>query len=149
MSTTAAVFAALAATLYAAHQVADHVLGQTDRQAAGKSRPGWDGWRHNLAHVAQYHLVVAAMVTAAVLALDLPVSPLGAAAGLGVSAATHAVIDRRWPVRRLLNSTGSAEFARQGDPDQPPVGLNGVYLADQALHYGCLWAAALLMTLMS
>jgi hypothetical protein len=40
-TTTAATFAALLATLYAAHTLADHVLGQTDTQALSKAAPGW------------------------------------------------------------------------------------------------------------
>jgi hypothetical protein len=62
---TAALFAAVFATLYAGHMLADHVLGQTDRQALGKSAPGWRGWGWCLAHVAQYHLVLAAMLAVA------------------------------------------------------------------------------------
>lgn len=136
----AATFAAVAVTLAAGHQVADHVLGQTDRQAVGKAAPGWQGWRANLAHVAQYHAVLAAMLGAAWSLLDLSLSVGGVAAGLAVSVATHAILDRRWPVRWLLEHTGSAPFARLAGG-----GINGLYLADQALHYGCLWVAALLI----
>ncbi len=136
----AATFASIAATLYAAHQVADHVFGQTDRQAAGKAGDGWAGWRHNLCHVAAYHAVAAVMVAVAVVVLDVPVTATGAAAGLAVSAVSHAVLDRRWPVRWLLEHTGSTPFSRLAGG-----GLNGMYLADQALHYGCLWVAALLV----
>jgi hypothetical protein len=107
--------------------------------------PGWEGWRHDLAHVGLYHLVMAVMLTVTVGLLDLPVTFLGALAGLGFSAVTHAVIDRRWPVRRLLEMTGSGPFARLGDPNGPQVGLNGMYLADQALHWACLWVSALLV----
>jgi hypothetical protein len=137
----ALVYVASLATLYAGHQVADHVLGQTDRQACGKAAPGWPGWRANLAHVAAYHLVLAAMYAATVLVVDLPVHPVGLAGGFAFSAVTHAVLDRRWPVRWVLEHTGSGPFARLADH-----GLNGMYLADQALHYGCLWVAALLIT---
>ncbi|MCW6003944.1 DUF3307 domain-containing protein [Micromonospora sp. CPCC 205371] len=135
-----AAFAAVAVTLYAGHQLADHVLGQTDRQASGKAEPGWAGWRHIIGHVALYHAVVAAMLLVAVAVLDLPVTWAGAAAGLGFSAATHALIDRRWPVRLLLEATGSGPFSRLSSN-----GMNGIYLADQALHYACLWVSALLV----
>lgn len=138
-------FAAVGVTLYAAHQLADHVLGQTDKQASGKALPGWAGWRHDLAHVGLYHVVMGVMLAVAVLVLDLPVTVLGVLVGLGFSAATHALIDRRWPVRRLLEATGSGPFARLGDPSGPQVGLNGIYLADQALHWACLWVSALLV----
>lgn len=141
----AATFAAVGFTLYAAHHLADHVLGQTDWQACNKARPGWRGWSANLAHVAQYHVVLVVALVAATALLDLPLTVLGAVLGLGFSAVTHAVLDRRWPVRWLLERTGSAPFVRLGEPGGPQVGLNGMYLADQSLHVACLWVAALLM----
>ncbi|MCA2219516.1 DUF3307 domain-containing protein [Jidongwangia harbinensis] len=137
---SATVFAAIAATLYAAHQLADHVLGQTDHQAANKAAPGWTGWRHNAYHVGLYHLVMTAMLLTAVAVLDLPLTATGLAAGIGFSAVTHAILDRRWPVRWLLEHTRSKPFARMASH-----GINGMYLADQALHYACLWASALLI----
>lgn len=135
----AAVFAAVAVTLFAGHQVADHVFGQTDRQARRKAEPGWSGWRHNQAHVAAYHVVLGAFFAAVVVALALPVSGRGMAAGLVFSAVTHAVIDRRWPVRWLLRHTGSGPYADTAE---------GMYQADQALHYGCLWIAAVLVVIL-
>jgi hypothetical protein len=136
----AANFAAIAATLYAAHQLADHVFGQTDRQAEHKAADGWTGWRHNAAHVGLYHLVMTGMLLLMVAALDLQITTVGLLTGLGFSAVTHAILDRRWPVRWLLEHTGSVPFSRQAGH-----GINGMYLADQALHYGCLWVAALLI----
>ncbi|MEV4515155.1 DUF3307 domain-containing protein [Dactylosporangium sp. NPDC049525] len=136
----ATVFAAIAATLYAGHQLADHVLGQTDKQAAHKAQPGWSGWRHLFGHVAMYHAVLTVMVFAVVVVLHVPASPAGLITGLTVSTVTHAFLDRRWPVRWLLEHTGSTPFSRLADH-----GLNGMYLADQSLHYGCLWLAALLI----
>jgi hypothetical protein len=56
-----------------------------------------------------------------------------------LSGATHAFIDRRWPVRWLLRRTGSPGFVEMATP------VNGPYQADQALHHGCLLIAALLM----
>ncbi|GAA3271299.1 DUF3307 domain-containing protein [Dactylosporangium vinaceum] len=136
----AATFAAIAATLYAAHQLADHVLGQTDRQAAHKAAPGWTGWRHLLGHVALYHLVMAVMTLTVVAVLHLPATGTGLITGLAFSAVSHAFLDRRWPVRWLLEHTGSIPFSRLADH-----GLNGMYLADQSLHYACLWLSALLI----
>ncbi|OHV49320.1 DUF3307 domain-containing protein [Pseudofrankia sp. BMG5.36] len=138
---SAATFAALTITAYAAHTLADHVLGQTDRQAAAKALPGRAGWAALARHVGAYHLVMAAMCTVTVAALALPISPAGAAAGLAISIATHTVWDRRTPVRWVLEHTGAARFAALADH-----GLNGMYLADQALHTACLWAAALTAT---
>jgi hypothetical protein len=138
--TSATVFAAIAATLYAAHQLADHVLGQTDQQACKKAGPGINGWRHNAYHVGLYHTVMAAMLTVTIWLLHLPVTATGLTAGLGFSAVTHAILDRRWPVRWLLEHSGSTPFSRQAGH-----GINGMYLADQALHYACLWVSALLI----
>lgn len=139
----AATFAVLAATLYPAHHLADHVLGQTDHQASEKAKPGWEGWRANLAHVGAYHLVLAALLCVVWAVFALPLSPLGVAVGLAVSAVTHAVLDRRWPVHLIARMTGSAEFVKPSHP------LPGAYLIDQSLHLGCLWVAALLMVVIS
>ncbi|MFI1202737.1 hypothetical protein ACH4VR_25395 [Streptomyces sp. NPDC020883] len=53
------------------------------------------------------------------------------AAGFVWSAATHAVLARRWPVRWLLQRTGSPAFA-----ELRTAGLNGMNLADQACTPG-------------
>lgn len=130
----AARFAAVFATLHAAHQLGDHIA-QTDAQAAGKTTD----WRAMAGHVTSYHVTAAAMLAAASGALGLRLSPRRAVAGFAVSAATHALLDRRWPVRWVNQHTGSPGFADLQTP------LNGPYLTDQALHYGCLWLAALIM----
>jgi hypothetical protein len=133
-----ATFAALFATAYTAHQLADHVAGQTDAQAAAKARPGVEGWSALARHVSAYHAVMAGMVGIAARAVGLPVSARGLAAGLVVSAGTHALWDRRRPVVWLMSRLGSPTFAAMRSD-----GLNGAYLGDQALHVACLWAAAL------
>jgi hypothetical protein len=136
MSTSAVVFAVAMATLIAAHQLADHIV-QTDTDANGKAGPGWHGWRHLLVHVGTYHATALVMLAVTAAALDVPLTTPGMVAGLGFSAVTHAILDRRWPVRWILQHTGSAAFADRMTP------ICGIYLADQALHYGCLWVAAL------
>jgi hypothetical protein len=113
------------------HNLADHVLGQTDRQAAGKAAPGAEaiakgasrraGWGACLSHVALYHLVLAI----AWWALPLQLTLLGPLAGFAWSAVTHAFLDRRWPVRWLLEHTGSGPFSRLA-----ARGISGMYLAD-------------------
>ncbi|MBQ1051682.1 DUF3307 domain-containing protein [Micromonospora sp. C51] len=139
MLISAVVFAVVAATFYAGHQVADHVFGQSDKQAAHKAAPGWHGWRHLLGHVVAYHVVVVVMLAITIAALDLPVTMLGLAAGLGFSVISHAILDRRWPVRWLLTHTGSGDFADRQAP------ICGMYLADQSLHAACLWVSSLLI----
>lgn len=135
----AVIFAVCAAILYASHQLADHVFGQTDKQSArkaDKTRGGWValGW-----HVLAYHLVMVAMLAITLPLLHVNVHLWALAAGIGFSALSHGFLDRRWPVRWVLEHTGSRPFSRMTTP------ICGMYLADQALHYGCLWVAALLM----
>jgi hypothetical protein len=74
-------------------------------------------------HVATYHLVMGALLLVPVLRDGWPVGR--ALIVLAVSAATHALIDRRWPVRTLLRATGSPGFAAVEW---------GVIAVDQALH---------------
>lgn len=138
MSTSAVVFAVAMATLVAAHQLADHII-QTDTDANAKAAPGLNGWRHLLIHVGTYHATALVMLVITAVALDVPLTVTGMVAGLGFSAVSHAFLDRRWPVRWVLEHTGSAGFANRMSP------ICGMYLADQALHYGCLWIAGLLI----
>ena len=129
-------FAAVAVTLTAAHWIADHVLGQTDKQAMGNAKPGWEGWQHITGHVFLYHAVMLFMLGVARHVLDLQISGAGTAAGIAFSMVTHAFLDRRWPVVWILRHTGSAPYAETPE---------GRYAADQALHYFCLWVSALLV----
>lgn len=148
---TLATFGAVWAVLAVSHNLADHIFGQTDRQAAGKAAPSadevadgvspWRGWGACLAHVAQYHLVMAVMVALVWAVLPIHLSWAGLAAGFAFSAGTHAFFDRRWPVRWILEHTGATKFAALR-----AAGLNGMYLADQALHSGALLVSALLIT---
>lgn len=131
-------FAVFAAILYAAHQLADHVFGQTDNQSSHKADKSRDGWKALIGHVVAYHVVMTVMLTVSVFALRLHVSPWGMTAGVLFSFVTHGFLDRRWPVRWVLEHTGSKPFSRMTTP------ICGMYLADQALHYGCLWVSALL-----
>ncbi|MBE3206767.1 DUF3307 domain-containing protein [Frankia sp. CH37] len=137
-------FAALFATGYAAHQLGDHLTGQTDWLAEHKADRGPVGWAALVGHLAGYHFTQVVMVAVAVAVLDLPLAPAGAAAGLAISVASHGLWDRRAPVRWLLERTGSPGLAATASH-----GMNGMYVADQALHVACLWAAALAATALS
>ncbi len=121
--------------LYAGHMIGDHIV-QTDWQAANKAGKGRDAARAMAGHIGGY---VAAQTVAlvVVMAAGTPVTFAAALAGLAFSAATHAFIDRRWPVQWILHRTGSRNFA-----GLTTYGLNGAYLADQALHIGCLFISA-------
>ncbi|MEU6934418.1 hypothetical protein AB0A05_35425 [Streptomyces sp. NPDC046374] len=148
---TLATFGAVWAVLSVGHNLADHVIGQTGHQAAGKAAPSAAevadgvsprrGWSPCLGHIAQYHLVMAVMLALVWAVLPLQMSFTGLAAGLAVSAVTHAFCDRRWPVRWLLEHVGSKGFA-----DLKAAGMNGMYLTDQALHQTALLVSALLIT---
>jgi hypothetical protein len=153
---TLATFGAVWAVLSVDHNLADHVIGQTDQQAEGKAAPSAAevadgvsprrGWGACLGHVAQYPsttLVMAMMLALVWAVLPLQMSWTGLAAGLALSAVTHAFFDRRWPVRWLLQHIGSKGFA-----ELKAAGMNGMYLTDQALHQTALLASALLITLL-
>lgn len=142
-------FASTGFLLLVAHNLADHVTGQCDWQAAGKGAPTPEevaagahprrGWLPNLAHVAQYHLTVIVLGFLAWLVLPVQWSPTGVAAALAWSGGTHALVDRRWPVRWILESTGSRAFARLD---------TGMYAADQALHHFALGVSAVLLAVL-
>lgn len=167
MDTAAAVtFAVVWAFLSTGHALADHVLGQTDKQAAHKAAPSkedraapkavlleegggappdadpYAGWGACLAHVLQYHIVLLMFLSLGWQVFSLDLTPAGVLTGFGISAASHAFLDRRWPVKWILENTRSPDFARMKDH-----GMNGMYLADQALHKTFLLGASLAITL--
>jgi hypothetical protein len=84
--------------------------------------------------VSSYHLVMGSLLLLPVLRDGWPVGK--AALAVTVSAATHAFIDRRWPVRALLRLAGSPGFATVDW---------GVIAADQALHLSILAILAVLL----
>lgn len=150
-TTTLATFAATWAIVHAGHGVADHVC-QTDWQAAHKTAPTpgevaagaspHRGWRAALAHVATYHLTLIALGSLAWLVLPLHWTPAGIITALVWSALTHAIVDRRWPARRLLHHIRSPRFAELASG-----GMHGIYLADQAIHHLALLVAAVMLTI--
>ncbi|MFB7953406.1 DUF3307 domain-containing protein [Streptomyces sp. NPDC056045] len=128
-------FADLAFLLYLGHLLADYAL-QTDHQAEHKAGPGWKGWAANLTHAAT-HVVVCGLLLAlgaAVLGWRLPLLP--ALAALLWIGATHAFIDRRWPVRWWMTHTGSEDWIDRG----------GAAHVDQTTHIAALVVAALCLS---
>jgi len=125
-----------------AHEFADHIAGQTDKMAANKAKPGWLGWSHIIQHVLAYHAVMVVMLIIVVAVFNLPITFLGFIAAILFSAITHGFIDRRWPVRWLLQKTGSANFAEMQTP------VCGMYQSDQSLHKLALWVSAGLFALL-
>jgi hypothetical protein len=138
---SAAIAGVAYAALYAGHQIGDHAM-QTSAAAAAKGAPTaerlaagadpWAGWSACLRHVATYALVQA--LALGLVCLVAPLTLPGVVAALAVSASTHAVIDRRWPVRLLIRAKRC-----EGWREAP-------YLLDQSLHYGALLLAAVAAT---
>lgn len=151
MSSQAARFAAVASLLLASHEVADHIV-QVDRDAVAKGRHGHEGQVACARHVASYTATQAAALLTADRLLGLGLNWRRAAAALAVSASTHYVIDRsggRWAedpavqdttrMVQLAHRTGKGGWLTR----DPQAG----YRYDQALHKGCIAAAALVAAL--
>jgi hypothetical protein len=140
VSTTAgAITASVFVALYAGHQIGDHIvqsdtvmqakaIPSNDRLAAGANP--WTGWAACARHVASYTATQAAAVL--LVSLVAPLRLAGVLAALVTSAATHAVIDRRWVVAYVIRAKKCTDWS------------DGPYLLDQALHYGALLVAAVL-----
>ena len=111
-----------------------HLLGdwvaQSDWQATNKTR----SWGALAAHVAGYHLVMGLLLLLPVVRDGWPAWK--ALAVLAASAITHALIDRRWPVRALMRAAGSPGFATVDW---------GVIAVDQALHLSILAMLAVVL----
>jgi hypothetical protein len=135
---TAAITAVVFAGLLAGHMLGDHPV-QSDTAAGGKGHPTddrlaagarpWAGWIHCLRHVTSYLICQGCALL--LLGLVAPLSFPGLVAALAISGATHAVIDRRWIVRRILAAKG-------GCPGWPQAS----YFIDQSLHYAAMLVAA-------
>jgi hypothetical protein len=134
-----ATFAATFAALYAAHQVADHWI-QTQHQADTKGQPGAPGRMACAAHVASYTVTAFIALAAVCLVTGASGSWPHLLVGLAVSAVTHYIADRRTPLRRIADATGSGSFYRVNGG-----GMCGAYLLDQSWHIGWLFVAALVI----
>lgn len=128
-------FASLFVLLYLGHLLADYPF-QTDHQAAHKADRCAAGWAANLTHAATHVITCAITLLAGAAVLDdvtvsLPIT-LVALVWIG---ATHAVIDRRWPVAWWMNRFGQTSWADNG----------GAAHVDQTAHVLALALAALLL----
>lgn len=107
----------LFAMILAGHMLGDFIV-QTDWMAANKEHV----WKANIIHAVSYNLMMAALV--------LPFwHSWEAYVFLAISTGTHALFDRRWPTRWVLNVTHSKWFATQ---------FWGVIATDQAIHISIL-----------
>ncbi|MFD6939622.1 DUF3307 domain-containing protein [Streptomyces goshikiensis] len=128
-------FASLFVLLYVGHLLADYPF-QTDHQAAHKAGCGREGWTANLAHAATHVLICGLLLTvgSAALGWDLPLWP-AALAVLWIGA-THAFIDRRWPVAAWMRIARQPKWAATG----------GAAHVDQTAHILVLTLAALTLS---
>ncbi|TWP51251.1 DUF3307 domain-containing protein [Lentzea tibetensis] len=135
---TAVTFAAVSAALYAGHHVGDYWL-QTPHQGKHKGDCGREGWLAAGRHVATYTIATAVAVALVAVVIGLPISPAAFVVGQLVSAATHLVIDRRYPLRALA---ALVDRVQPGKLDYYDNG--GAAHLDQSAHIFCLFVAALL-----
>lgn len=117
--------------LLAAHFIGDWIV-QTDWQAANKTT----SWRAMSAHIAGYHYMLMLALLAAY-PLHGNEAALAPWTIWSVSLVTHTFLDRRWPIVRLMQLTGSPEFAKN------PA---AVIVTDQACHLTILCILAAVFT---
>jgi hypothetical protein len=127
-------FASLFVLLYVAHLAADYPL-QTDHQAAHKAQCSAAGWRANAAHAATHVVACGVALAVAAVVLGESAGAWASVAALVWIGATHAVIDRRWPVARWMRFARQAGFAQHG----------GAAHVDQTAHVLVLVVAALFL----
>ena len=136
----AATFAAVAVTIYAAHQCGDYWV-QTSGQAARKGLPGWEGRLACAEHVGTYTASLIAFLWIAQAWTGMLSDMRWAVAGLALSAVTHYFSDRRKPLAWVAARLGKRGFYEAG------TGLaTGAGLLDQAWHWGWLFASALVIS---
>ncbi|MGW5295495.1 DUF3307 domain-containing protein [Streptomyces bacillaris] len=129
-------FASLFVLLYLGHLLADYPF-QSDHQATHKAERTTTGWAAALTHAATHVATCTAALTLGALVLDdvalsLPV----VAAALVWIGASHAFIDRRWPVLWWMRRTGSTAWIAHG----------GAAHVDQTAHILALVLAALALS---
>jgi hypothetical protein len=142
-----AIFAAIFAALYAAHELGDHWV-QTDHQAITKGRPDAAGRLACLKHVVSLASVktIALVAVALVCGITFPFGGVLVALALGVDAVSHYWADRRTTLAALAERVGKGNLARLGDGAAAPTGT-GAYALDQSWHIAWLLVTALIAAL--
>jgi hypothetical protein len=138
---TAATAALLAVTVEACAGLGDMWV-QTEHQAEHKGLHGEEkqvGQRACAAHALTYTATLAAGVGVINHAFRLGLRPSRMAAGLLLAGATHYVIDRREPLRKVAEAVNKGAFYRMSTP------VSGSFELDQAAHRIFNTAAAFLM----
>lgn len=142
-----AVFAATYAALRTGHEVGD-MWAQSNTQAVDKGKPGRLGRYACAGHVATLTATKALTLAATTRALGIRLDWRYTAAAMVVDAASHYVIDRRAPLRKLAALlqpvNGKLDFYDLGDDMAAPCGT-GKYALDQSAHAVMLWVTALII----
>jgi hypothetical protein len=125
-------FGTIFVLLYVAHLIADYAL-QTDHQAAHKMETSRKGWTANLTHAGTHTITTAVLLGIGWTALDLSISLPAVGLTLAWITASHAFIDRRWPITWWMTHTGSTDWISRG----------GAAHVDQTAHTVALTLAAL------
>ncbi|MDF4254710.1 transcriptional regulator [Streptomyces sp. WMMB303] len=144
----AAVFAAVFVALYIGHSLGDHWV-QSSCQAASKGQPGWKGRLACARHVLGLTATKGAVLAPVVLALELPLAPVGLVVGLSLDAASHYWADRRTTLARLASRCGTPDHpaAPATAAGKPAAHLGtGAYALDQSWHTLWLGITALTIT---
>jgi hypothetical protein len=130
-------FATTFVLLYVAHLLSDYPC-QTDHQAAHKADKGWKGWRANGTHAATHVVTCGAALAAGAWSLpEVHLSAGPAAVALLWIGASHAFIDRRWPIAAWMKIARQGEWAKHG----------GAAHVDQTAHILAIGAAALALSI--
>lgn len=130
-------FAALFVVLFVAHNLGDYWV-QTDRQAADKVLAGWRGRIVCVEHVVTYTATALAVLLLSTWRLGVELDSWRVALALALSAVTHYLADRRWPLRWLaLRIRQSAAWLDD---------RGGLALLDQSWHKFWLFVATFIVT---
>jgi hypothetical protein len=134
---SAATFAAVGLTLYAAHHVGDYWV-QRDEDARHKGDPGRLGRLHCLHHVTTYVVTQTALLLVATVALHLDYAWWRTLPALAISGVTHYIADRRTPLKRLavliVPRLVRLGVPRGGHYDDNPQLATGLWALDQSWH---------------
>jgi hypothetical protein len=125
----------------AGHGYADHI-GQRHEDARDKGEPGWKGRAACARHIVDLTVTKLAALALAGAATGIRLSPGRVTVAMALDTASHYVIDRRTPLRRLAKALGKSDFYALGDPKAAPCGT-GAYAMDQAIHDLAMFLAAL------
>lgn len=99
------------------HLIGDWII-QTDWQAENKTK----SWKANQQHMLSYHIALLTLIS-----LSMPLNFV--LMTLIVSWVSHSIIDRRWPVQRLMEVSQSKPFSQT---------TFGIIAVDQTLHLSIL-----------